>query len=74
MPTVEDPADTSGNFWPKSSAARAISSPLRTTSHSPFPWIPLVWRQSSAYSSIAKETTGFCSTCFAVVVSGRIHR
>ncbi len=71
---MDEPADTSGNFWPKRSAARAISSPPKTTSHSPFPWIPFVFRQSSVYSSITNDTKGFCSTCFAVVVSGRIHR
>ena len=47
MPVVEDPDSMVGNFWPKRRATRAISSPLSTTSHSPFPWIPLVWAQSS---------------------------
>ena len=73
MPIVDEPEETFGNFWPNRSAARAISSPPSTTSHSPFPCTPFVWRQSSEYSPIAKETSGFCSTCLAVVDCGRTH-
>ena len=51
------PGRSWGYFWPNRSAARAISSPW-TTLQPPRPWTPLVWRQSSAYSSIANAAAG----------------
>ena len=64
------PRSSEGNFSAKSSTARETSSGRSSTSASPVAWIPRVLRQSSEYSSIANETTGFWARLRADVASG----
>lgn len=68
------PGESLGNFCPNRSATFAIVSPFSTTAHSPEPCTPRVWLRSSAYSSTAKDTTGFCSRWRAVVVPGFVQK
>ena len=65
MLAVDPPGERSGNFSPNFIAASAIPSPV-TGSQLPEPWTPLVWRQSGAYSSMAKPTRGLDLTFWAV--------
>src|SRR5215208_3465161 len=51
------PGRSSGYLRPKRSPSLASSSPSVTGAHSPLPWTPLVWRQSSAHSAMNSTTS-----------------
>jgi hypothetical protein len=68
------PGASSGNFSPNSRATLAISSPRSRTAHSPVPWMPRALSMPVVWSSIVNATVGFCSTCCAVVVEGRVQK
>jgi hypothetical protein len=67
------PEPSEANFSRNRFAARSTSCGLSTTFALPAACTPFVSRQSEAYSSIAKETIGFCPMCRATVDSGRVH-
>jgi hypothetical protein len=70
---AESAPPSDGYFSSKRAFVCLTSFGLSTTCASPVAWIPFVPRKSAVYSSIANETVGFCSMCFAVDVSGRVQ-